>query len=522
MAWGRAVALGSAVGAASCGSDGTEPPPAGTPNEPPVAAFSVDVSEGFAPLEVRFDGSASSDPDGTVTSWAWEFGDGTRGTGRVTTHVYEEPGAYTPALTVTDPRGATNRRAGDAIAVHSPPGRGDAEIGGVVWHDADADGLRGAEEDVVPRMLVFLDENGDGRRDSTEAAALTDSTGRYAFRGLDSDRSYTVTQELTLGWTNTAPGRASPRGAASAHPWATPADGGGLAASKPEQAHREAGADRATIDGGGLVASRPGQAPHGARADRLAIIGGGLAAAGEFPFQVALLSADSLRLSCGGTFVAASWVMTAAHCVDGVEPDSVVVLAGTHNLASGGELLDVVRIVVHPGYAAEPSFANDLALLQVEGRHMHPRIELLAPGAAQLAAPGTRATVVGWGYTAAGGAPSALLRKLETQIVSNDECRTQLGSHIRDTNICAGAAGAPGATCHGDSGGPLMVPFRRRWVQAGVVSFGATICNQPSAFARVSALLDFPAGTVPPERSGAVVVDWAAGTTAEVNFGNFR
>lgn len=457
-----------------------------------MAAFAVDVSEGSAPLEVRFDGSASSDADGTVTSWAWEFGDGTRGTGRVTTHVYEEPGAYAPALTVTDQRGATNRSAGHAITVHSPSGGGDAEIGGVVWHDANADGLRGAEEDAVPRMLVFLDENGDGRRDSTETAALTDSTGRYAFLGLDADRSYTVTQQLTLGWTNTAPGRFQPG-----------------AAKRPA-----AGAQRA--------AARPAPAGFQLAAGRAPIIGGGLAAAGEFLFQVALLEADSRDLFCGGTFVAASWIMTAAHCVDGLEPDSVVVLAGTHDLAGGGEALGVIRVVVHPGYSAEPSFENDVALLEVEGRHMHPRIELLAPAAAELAAPGTWATVTGWGYTAAGGVPSTLLKKLEAQIVSNDECRTQLGSHVRETNICAGTAGTHGAVCRGDSGGPLMVPFRRRWVQAGVVSFGAILCSQPSAFARVSALLDFPAGVVPPERSGAVVVDWAAGTTAEVDFGNFR
>lgn len=498
-----------AAGAAGCGGDGgTGPPPGGTPNEPPVAAFAVDVSEGSAPLEVRFDGSASRDPDGTVASWAWEFGDGTRGTGRVTTHVYEEPGAYTPALTVTDQRGATNRRAGDAITVNSPPGSGDAEIVGVVWHDANADGLRDAEEDVVPRTLVFLDENGNGRRDSVETAALTDSAGRYAFLGLDSDRSYTVTQELALGWTNTAPGLASSA-------LATGAGGSPVAVARSAAPRSVPGAFEP-------AASRRVPGALDPAADRLPIIGGGLAGAGEFPFQVALLEADSQDLLCGGTFVAASWIMTAAHCVDGLDSDSVVVLAGTHDLADGGETLETTRIVVHPSYSAEPSFKNDLALLEVEGRHMYSRIELLAPAVAELAAPGTRATVTGWGYTAAGGVPSELLKKLEAQIVSNDECRTQLGSHIRETNICAGTAGAPGATCHGDSGGPLMVPFRGRWMQAGVVSFGATLCNQPSAFARVSALLDFPAGVVPRERSGAVRVDWAEGTKAEVDFGNFR
>ncbi len=473
---GRRLALAATLGTAGCGSGtGTEPPPGGTRNEPPVAAFAVDVSEGFAPLEVRFDGSGSRDPDGSVASWTWEFGDGTRGSGRVTTHVYQEPGVYTPALTVADQRGAVDRGVGEAITVNSPPGQGDAAIAGVVWHDADADGVRAEGEDVIPAMLVFLDEDDDGVRDSLEAAALTDSAGRYEFRGLDSGRSYSVTQELSLGWTNTAPGRGS---------------------------------------SAGFARSRPPTAP---------IIGGGFADAGEFPFQAALLKAASRTQFCGATFIAASWVMTAAHCVDdGVEPDSVVVLAGTHDLASGGEILDVARIVVHPDFSAEQSFVNDLALLELGGRYMYPRIELLSPGVAALAAPGAVATVVGWGYTAAGGSPSTLLKKLAARIVSNDECRTQLGNHVQGVTICAGIAGAPGATCHGDSGGPLMAPYRSRWMQVGVVSFGATICNQPSAFARVSALLDFPADNVPAERSGTVVVDWAAGTAAEVDFGNFR
>ncbi len=446
-----------------------------------MARFASDVSEGSAPLEVRFDGSRSFDPDGTIAAWAWEFGDGTAGTGRTATHVYEEPGSYTPALTVTDQRGARHRQAGSAIAVSSPPGTGDGEIGGLVWHDADADGRRGEDEDVVPAMVVFLDENQDGMRDSSEAATVTDSAGRYRFVGLDGNRPYAVTQELTLGWTNTAPGLGAAR-----------------------QLGRPPG--------------RPAPSPPAQP-----IIGGQVAAPGEFPFQVALLAAGTRTQFCAGVFVASRWVMTAAHCVDeGLDPDSLTVLAGTNEVSRGGEALKVVRIVVHPGFSAEASYANDVALLELGGQYMYPRIELLTPAGAALAAPGTLATVVGWGYTSNGGPSSDVLKKLQARIISNDECRTQLGAHIRDVTVCAGTPGSSEATCNGDSGGPLMAPFRSRWKLVGIVSFGASICFQPSAFARVSALADFPLGAVPAERSGAVRVDWSAGKTAEANFGNFR
>lgn len=473
------LAAWAAGAGAGCGSDSAAPPPVtGTPNEPPVAAFSVDVSEGSAPLEVRFDGSASSDPDGSIASYAWSFGDGGTGSGRTVDHTYENVGSYTPRLTVTDDRGATATQTGNPITVDSPPGTGENEIAGMVWHDANADGVRDPDEQAIPSMVVFLDADGDGVRDSTEVVAVTDSAGAYRFEGLDGRQSYTVTQELTIGWTNTSPGTTS------SHP-------------------------------------APATGPVGPTV--LPIIGGEFAMPGEFPFQIALLRSGTLSLSCGGTFIAASWVLTAAHCVDGATAADVKVLAGTHDLNSGGELLDVARLYIHPAYSSRTALENDIALLELVGEHRYPRIELLTPERTELAAPGTVATTIGWGVTSDGGNISSELKKLEAAIISNDECSTHLDTSILGTTICAGMQGSSESICNGDSGGPLMVPFRGRWLQVGIVSFGTNICYQPTAFGRVSELLDFPLGRVPVERSGAVVVDWSGGgTTAEANFGNFR
>jgi PKD repeat protein len=72
-------------------------------NRAPVAAFTSTVTQ----LSVAFNAAGSSDADGTIAGYAWNFGDGTTGTGVAPTHVYAGAGTYPVTLTVTDNAGAT-------------------------------------------------------------------------------------------------------------------------------------------------------------------------------------------------------------------------------------------------------------------------------------------------------------------------------------------------------------------------------------------------------------------------------
>lgn len=76
-----------------------------TGNTPPVAAFTSACSG----LTCTFDGSDSSDAEGPIAAYAWDFGDGTAGSGVQPTHTYAAASTYTVALTVTDAAGATNQ-----------------------------------------------------------------------------------------------------------------------------------------------------------------------------------------------------------------------------------------------------------------------------------------------------------------------------------------------------------------------------------------------------------------------------
>ncbi|MDO8954849.1 MAG: PKD domain-containing protein, partial [Gammaproteobacteria bacterium] len=75
-------------------------------NMVPTALFYMTQDSGVAPLDVGFDGAYSTDDDGTVTNYLWNFGDGNSATGANVSHVYTTAGSFTAKLTVTDDKGA--------------------------------------------------------------------------------------------------------------------------------------------------------------------------------------------------------------------------------------------------------------------------------------------------------------------------------------------------------------------------------------------------------------------------------
>ena len=73
-------------------------------NQPPTADFDVSCTG----LECDFDGTGSDDPDGTIDTWAWDFGDGDSATEASPTHTFGSADSYQVTLTVTDDGDATD------------------------------------------------------------------------------------------------------------------------------------------------------------------------------------------------------------------------------------------------------------------------------------------------------------------------------------------------------------------------------------------------------------------------------
>lgn len=120
---GRGIVYGEIEG----GTDPEQPV-----NNKPVASLSATPTSGTAPLEVQFNGSQSSDPDGDALTYSWDFGDGSSGAGATVNHTYTTAGNYVATLTVVDGQGASDN-ASLTITVETSYGGGAGYVVREFW-----------------------------------------------------------------------------------------------------------------------------------------------------------------------------------------------------------------------------------------------------------------------------------------------------------------------------------------------------------------------------------------------------
>ena len=160
-------------------------------NQAPTADISATPTSGEAPLTVSFDGSGSSDADGSITNYSWSFGDGSGANGALVEHTYKSAGQFTAILTVTDDDGAMDTASvtitvNDASVLNAPVGLTAAVSGNQVslsWTavGANADGFH------IERAIKYRGKYNFVRIDSVPASATTyvdtvDETGTYRYR----------------------------------------------------------------------------------------------------------------------------------------------------------------------------------------------------------------------------------------------------------------------------------------------------------------------------------------------------
>lgn len=229
----------------------------------------------------------------------------------------------------------------------------------------------------------------------------------------------------------------------------------------------------------------------------LRIVGGSPVNITKHPHQISIRIVFNrngvTRHTCGGSIITNRMVLTAAHCLFGRLSFRFMIIAGTSvRNGKGGVAIGVKRIFLHEKFAPG-NFANDIAVLVLNGTLPIDNIKMKPIKLIEERPPaGTKATVTGWGFTREGGIASENLREVQVPILTNEDCKKDYAAINGITNkmICAGFRGVGTKdACQDDSGGPLVVNGEL----VGIVSwgYGCARKNYPGVYTSVADYRDW-------------------------------
>ncbi|XP_018604077.1 transmembrane protease serine 2-like isoform X2 [Scleropages formosus] len=224
------------------------------------------------------------------------------------------------------------------------------------------------------------------------------------------------------------------------------------------------------------------------------IVGGQVAKPGAWPWQVSLqVQREHL---CGGSIITPYWIVTAAHCVEGISsPSNWTVYAGRLSLSDMYRSVgNSVSLIVSNKYNSNTK-NNDIALMKLRNPLTMSNVvkPVCLPNAGLNFTAPRQCWVSGWGATYSGGSVSQVLKEVQVSLIDRSTCNSPsvYSGEITDTMICAGRLQGGVDSCQGDSGGPLVTEENHLWWLVGDTSwgYGCAVRNKPGVYGNVTVFL---------------------------------
>jgi len=248
------------------------------------------------------------------------------------------------------------------------------------------------------------------------------------------------------------------------------------------------------------------------------IVGGVPALLNAWPWMAAIFIDDpNIRTTSfvsGGVLISDLYILTASHCVRDkagktLPAGNFLIRLGDLDISSdtdGASPVDfnAVKIIPHEKYNSN-THQNDIALIKLD------KPAVFSDSIRPICLPkesmrgenldGMRPFIAGWGTVEFRGESSSVLRQVQVDVQSNQNCQTaynQFKITISNAQLCAGFPMGGKDACQGDSGGPLMRPVgvgvqSNTWYTIGVVSVGFRCAEAgfPGIYTRTSEYLDW-------------------------------